>query len=69
MEQLGRDFDKIPGEVSRREPNVELKVLPNGDRVVKRPIGNTEDKAPTLEIQPADTGNKAEGRRRIKVRY
>lgn len=69
VRDLQRDFDKIPGEVTSPEPDVDLKILPNGDRVVKRPEGDIENKRPTLEIQPAKTDNRVDSRRRIKVRY
>lgn len=67
-EALKKDFDKFPGEVSSPEPGIDVKTLPNGSKVIKRPV-NENSTYPTLEIQPGRTGNKVDDGRRIKVRY
>ncbi len=66
---LEKDFDQFPGDATPSEPGVEVKILPNGSKVVKRPIVSENNKAPTLEIQPQKLGNKNDDGRRIKIRY
>jgi hypothetical protein len=67
-EALNKDFDKFPGEATSPEPGVEMKTLPNGNKVVKR-LKPKDDSIPTLEFQPQKTGNKIDDRGRIKIRY
>jgi hypothetical protein len=67
-EALKKDFDKFPGDVTSPEPGIDMKILPNGSRIVKRPQ-SVDNEQPTLEIQPPKTGNKIDDGRRIKVRY
>jgi hypothetical protein len=68
-EALNKDFDKFPGEATSPEPGVEMKTLPNGNKVVKRLKPSKDDSIPTLEFQPQKTGNKIDDRGRIKIRY
>lgn len=62
-EKLNEDFEKIPGEKKIAKDGTETKVLPNGDKVVKRPI-NQDNKIPTLEVQAGDGAHE-----KVKVRY
>lgn len=68
QEALDTDFDKFDGEVTPLDGGVDMKTLPNGNKVVKRSETET-NKTPTLEIQPRDTGNKPGGGLRVKIRY
>ena len=65
-EKLKKDFDKIPGESSKASDGTEIKTLPDGTRVVHRP--QTDNKVPTLEIQPSKNGS-ISPKTRIKIRY
>lgn len=67
LEQLNKDFDKMPGELSKAGDGTEIKVLPDGTTIVKSPSSNN---GPTLEIQPPKNNSKFpdEGIR-VKVRY
>lgn len=64
--ELEKDFDKLPGETQISSDGTEYKVLPNGSKVVKRPL---EDGKPTLEVQPSKNNPKIYKGLRIKVRY
>ncbi len=65
-EAAKRDFEKVPGkEQSSNDPDVRVKVLENGERVVLR---IKDKRAPTIEMQPKDAGRGSDNTR-IKVRY
>ncbi len=67
LEQLQKDFDKMPGKLSKAQDGTEIKKLPDGTTIVKRP-GNTDN--PTLEIQPPKSDSKyPDPSIRVKVRY
>jgi hypothetical protein len=65
--QLEKDFTKLPGEIQTSSDGIEYKILPNGDKAIKRP--KEDDKRPTLEIQPGGGKVNPNERIRIKVRY
>ena len=66
-EQLNKDFDKMPGELSNAGDGTEIKSLPDGTTIVKSPGSNN---GPTLEIQPPKNNAKyPDSRIRVKVRY
>ena len=65
-EELKKDFGRIPGETSKASDGTEIKTLPDGTRVVHRP--QTDNKVPTLEIQPSKNGS-ISPKTRIKIRY
>ena len=67
VEQLEKDFDKLPGESKLASDGIPIKELPDGKTAVKRLP--REGRPPILEIQPQQTGNKSEDRLRVKVRY
>lgn len=65
-EAAKRDFEKVPGkEQSSNDPDVRVKVLENGERVVLR---IKDKRAPTIEMQPKDAGRGSDNTR-IKVKY
>jgi len=67
LEQLQKDFDKMPGKPSKAKDGTETKILPDGTTIVKSPSSNH---GPTLEIQPSKVNPKyPDPRIRVKVRY
>lgn len=64
-EQLQKDFDKIPGKISKAEDGTEYKIQPDGSKVVKRPP--KDGKPPCLEVQSPKSD--ANPRLKVKVRY
>ena len=63
---LDEDFKKLPGEEKKASDGREYKELPDGKKAIKRPANSTDDKVPTLEVQPpSGVGSSI----RIKVRY
>jgi hypothetical protein len=64
---LEEDFDKINAPVTPAKDGRDMKILPDGKKVVKRPALN--DAPPTLELQPENTRVWPESKLRIKIRY
>jgi hypothetical protein len=69
IESLNKDFDSLPGEISKAQDGTEIKTLPNGSRAIKRLPSLKEGKEATLELQPPSHTLKPDSRLRIKVRY
>lgn len=64
---LEKDFDRILGQLEKSTDGTEVKVLPNGSKLIKR--SNSKRGQPVLEVQPSgDTSGKLKNTR-IKVRY
>jgi hypothetical protein len=64
IEKLQKDFEKIQGDSSKLDDGLDIKILPNGTKIVKRP----EDR--TIEVQPPKkSSNYPDQKIRIKVRY
>jgi hypothetical protein len=64
IEKLQKDFEKIQGDSSKFDDGLDIKILPNGTKIVKRP----EDR--TIEVQPPKkSSNYPDQKIRIKVRY
>lgn len=64
IEQLNKDFDKLPGVHSKAKDGIETKTLPDGITIVKRPDKQTiEVQAPENDPRYPDDGIK------VKVRY
>jgi hypothetical protein len=59
---LVEDFNKLQGNVSFIGDDVEVKIIPGGDKAIKRMGGGS--KLTTLEMQP-----KEKAKERVKVRY
>lgn len=67
QEQLNKDFEKMPGKLSKARDGTEIKTLPDGTTIVKSPSSNH---GPTLEIQPPKGSPKyPDSKIRVKVRY
>jgi hypothetical protein len=67
IEQLQKDFDKIKGTLSKAKDGMDVKTLPDGTKIVKRPKA---DKGPTLEVQPPENDLRyLDDGIRVKVRY
>lgn len=67
QEQLEKDFEKIEGDTSKVD-GLDLKTLPNGTKIIKRPMGS--ESGPTLEVQPPKNDPKyPDNKIRVKVRY
>jgi hypothetical protein len=67
IEQLNKDFDKMPGEKFKAKDGTETKILPDGTKIVK---GTKNKNGPTLEIQPSKNDPRyPDPGIRIKVRY
>jgi hypothetical protein len=49
-EQPQRDYEKIKGDPSKSNDGMDVKTLPDGSKIVKRP--RDEKTPPTLEVQP-----------------
>jgi hypothetical protein len=67
IEQLEKDFEKIPGESKNAQDGTPTKELPDGKKLVKR-IDSDGRGLPTLEIQPLKNNDKLNNRLLIKVR-
>ena len=65
---LQDDFDRFPVEATKASDGTEVKILPDGRTVVKRPVSEKNPIA-TLEIQPPQGVGSRASRLRIKVRY
>lgn len=64
IEQLNKDFDKLPGVHAKAKDGIETKTLPDGTTIVKRPDKKTiEVQAPENDPRYPDDGIK------VKVRY
>jgi hypothetical protein len=64
IEQLNKDFDKLPGVHAKAKDGIETKTLPDGTTIVKRP-----DKK-TIEVQaPENDPRYPDDRLKVKVRY
>ncbi len=67
LEQLQKDFDKIPGKLSKAKDGTETKVLTDETTIVK---GTKNKHGPTLEVLPSkDNPKYPDPRIRVKVRY
>jgi hypothetical protein len=67
IEQLNKDFDKMPGELAKAQDGTETKTLPDGTIIVK---GTKNKHGPTLEIQPSKNDPRyPDPGIRVKVRY
>ncbi|HXH74989.1 MAG TPA: hypothetical protein VNJ08_08490 [Bacteriovoracaceae bacterium] len=67
IEQLNKDFDNMPGELSKAGDGTQTKLLPDGTTVVK---GTKNKHGLTLEIQPPKNDSKyPDPKIRVKVRY
>jgi hypothetical protein len=67
LEQLQKDFDKMPGKLIEATDGTEIKVLPDGTTIVK---GTKNNHGPTLELQPPKENPKyPDDGIRVKVRY
>ncbi|MCK6594374.1 MAG: hypothetical protein L6Q33_04175 [Bacteriovoracaceae bacterium] len=68
VNQLDKDFEKMPGKQSRAQDGTETKELSDGTMIIKRPTGSKN--GPTLEIQPSKSDPRYPSNGiRIKVRY
>lgn len=68
VEQLQQDFSKIKGVSSKSDDGLDVKTLPDGTKIIKRPTGS--DSGPTLEIQPPKNDPRyPDDGIRVKVRY
>jgi hypothetical protein len=67
-EQLERDYEKINGVPSKSDDGMDVKTVPDGSKIVKRPRdGKTP---PTLEVQPSKSDARYPNSKiRVKVRY
>jgi hypothetical protein len=66
-EQLQKDFDKIKGVPSKSDDGMDVKTLPDGTKIVKRP--KTKE-GPTLEVQaPENDSRYPRDGIKVKVRY
>lgn len=64
IEQLEKDFDKTKGVPSKSDDGMDVKTLPDGTKIVKRPADKT------LEVQPAKGDSRyPDNKIRVKVRY
>ncbi len=63
-EELRKDFDKFPIEVTKSEDGTESKILPDGKKIVYRPDA---ERGPTLELQTPKS--ESLDSLKIKVRY
>jgi len=67
-EQLQIDYDKIKGLPSKSDDGMDVKTLPDGSKIVKRPRDG--DTPPTLEVQPPKGDLRYPNSKiRVKVRY
>jgi hypothetical protein len=66
-EELQKYFDKLPGQPTKAKDGIEYKILPNGNKAVKRPAD--KDGPATLEVQPHEIDLEMNSRLRVKVRY
>jgi hypothetical protein len=67
-EQLQKDFDKMKGTPSKADDGMDVKTLPDGTKIVKRP--RDRDTPPTLEVQPPKRDLRyPDSKIRVKVRY